>query len=89
MKIGIDLGTDERRAAADRGVVAVDHPSLGTHPVQLREPIEAVLEDRLVDMRRAARLGEQDRGRGLGVRGEAGVRRGLDIEGFEARIDDP
>ena len=63
----------------DRGVVAVGDVDPGAHPVELGEPLEAVLEDRLVDVRRAGRLGQQDGRRRLEVRREARIGRGLDV----------
>ena len=65
------------------GVAAVDDVGPGAHPVELREPLEAVLEDRLVDVRDAGRLGQQHRRRRLEVRREARIRRGLDVARLE------
>ena len=42
------------------GVVVVGDVDLGAHPAELGQPLEAVLEDRLVDVRGARRLGQQD-----------------------------
>ena len=59
----------------------------GAHPVELGQPLEAVLEDRLVDVsrRRVAWVSRTQVGGWMSV-GEAGIRRGLDVDRPEAAV---
>src|SRR5262245_51178889 len=73
----VDDSAVEAAGAPNAGVAGVDDLGPGAHPVQLLEPLEAVLEDRLVDVGRAGRLREQHRRRWLEVRRKAWIGGGL------------
>src|SRR5262245_163757 len=79
----VDVRAVEVAGAPDAGVARVDDLGPGAHPVQLLEPLEAVLEDRLVDVGRARRLRQQHRRRWLEVRRQAWIGGGLDVAGVE------
>ena len=80
----LHLRAVQRRATGDDRVMGVHDVDLGAHPAKLGQPLEAVLEDRLVDVRGALRLRQQDRGRRLEVGRETRVGAGLDVDRPEA-----
>src|SRR5207249_982353 len=74
----------ERAPAVNGRVVLVLHSHVRAHAGQLREPVQAILEHGLFDVRDPGRLAEQDAERWLEVGRKPGVGRRSDVAGAVA-----